>query len=409
MTVVKEPFDLRALTDDVIELARQGTHQPLSFLCCYPDDLPCWITGDEQRTRQVLFNLIGNAAKFTEHGEVRLNVRFSEDQLEMCVIDTGIGISPEVMARLFKSFTQADASIGKQFGGTGLGLAISRDLARLMGGDIQLESEVGKGTTARFTLPANIVAPQDNRDDDHGERHRLAVSKRLRVLAVDDIGVNLELISLMLEGEGHVVVTAGSGPAALAVLTADSRFDLILMDVQMPGMDGLQTTRAIRDLDGPAVQIPIIALSANVMPEQIAACRAAGMEDHLAKPIRRAALIGVLDRKRDAVGKRATAPLPELDPIAALRDRYRAQMKTLSDELTGLLDLPEPPRRRSIAALAHSMAGTAGSFDFDEVSSAAFDLEAAARSDMSDPNTGTEIANLVHTLQTAIATSQDRS
>ncbi|GAA0867703.1 hypothetical protein GCM10009116_01570 [Brevundimonas basaltis] len=402
MTVARRGFDLHALTDDVIQLARRGTEKPLTFTLVYPADAPRWIIGDEQRTRQVLFNLLGNAAKFTEEGEVRLDVDFSGARLELRVTDTGIGIAPEDLLRLFQGFTQADASIGRQFGGTGLGLSISRNLARLMGGDVELESKPGKGTIARFTLPAEVTTAPELPVQPAGAPAN--PPRALRILAVDDVDTNVELITLILQSEGHDVVGARSGERALDILADDPRFDLILMDVQMPGMDGLKATRAIRELGGAAATVPVVALTANVMSEQIADCRAAGMDDHLAKPIQRESLADVLDRVRG--GGWDPAP-PASDPIAELGARYRVHLGDLAGQFTALLERAEPERRTSIASLAHSIAGTAGSFGFDAVSTAAFELESATRIGAERNGSPDRIASLVSQLQRAIFSCQE--
>ena len=145
MTVDRRPFDLQALALDVVDLTRSGVGDRLTFEVDFEEGLAPWMTGDEQRTRQVLLNLLGNAAKFTETGSVRLEVALTASMVELRVIDTGIGIAPEALAQLFQAFTQADASVGRRFGGTGLGLSISHSLARLMGGEVRLDSTLGTG------------------------------------------------------------------------------------------------------------------------------------------------------------------------------------------------------------------------------------------------------------------------
>nr|WP_295111458.1 ATP-binding protein [uncultured Caulobacter sp.] len=248
---------------------------------------------DETRLRQVLLNLLANALKFTSEGgvTVRLTAGPTPGLLRFEVIDTGIGIAPEVQARLFQRFSQADSSISRSYGGTGLGLAISKALVNRMGGEIGVESQLGHGARFWITLaaePATLpVAP---------EGPTTATPERAaRVLLVDDHPMNRELGKALLTLAGCEVVTADDGRQALdAVQSGD--FDLVLMDVHMPGMDGLAATRAIRALPTPIAAIPIVALSADVLPEQIARCRAAGMDDHVAKPIRREDLIATVAR-----------------------------------------------------------------------------------------------------------------
>ena len=248
---------------------------------------------DETRLRQVLLNLVSNAIKFTSDGAVtaRLDLT-SPGSLRFEVVDTGIGIAPEVQARLFQRFTQADSSISRGFGGTGLGLAISKALVTRMGGEIGVESAPGRGSCFWVELPAepakpsavlNIFPPKASN------------ARGARVLLVDDHPVNRELGHALLTMGGHDVTTAEDGATAVT-LVRDEDFDLVLMDVHMPDMDGLAATRAIRAMSGPKAAVPIVALSADAMPEQVARCLAAGMDGHVAKPIVRDTLLAAVAR-----------------------------------------------------------------------------------------------------------------
>ncbi|WP_339913697.1 PAS domain S-box protein [uncultured Brevundimonas sp.] len=401
LTVNRAVFDLRALMTEIVDLTRSAVGDRLVFQVNFPETVAPWIFGDEQRTRQVLLNLLGNAAKFTREGSVTINVTLADDMVEMRVVDTGIGIAPEALARLFEGFTQADSSIGRRFGGTGLGLSISRSLALLMGGGVRLESEQGAGTTAIFSLPYEVAeAPAPvNKPAPVGP------ARGLRVLAVDDIEANLELIEILLSGAGHGVTCVDSGEAAIATLERDPGFDLVLMDVQMPGMDGLEATRRIRALGGVAARIPIVALTANVLAEQVAACRAVGMDEHLGKPIRREDLFDLIDRV-GAVADKATQPAEataQSDPFAALKDRYRQQMVTFSADLERIEALKEPERSESLSVLSHSIAGTSGSLGFSDVSEAAFALEAATNCTVSGTDEEDDLGRLVQALRNALA------
>jgi signal transduction histidine kinase/ActR/RegA family two-component response regulator len=249
---------------------------------------------DETRLRQVLMNLLANALKFTAHGgvTVKLTAGPAPGALRFEVIDTGIGIAPEVQARLFQRFSQADSSISRSYGGTGLGLAISKALVTRMGGAIGVESQLGQGARFWITLtaePAAVPAPAAL------PAPETATERAARVLLVDDHPMNRELGKALLTLAGCETITADDGVQALRAVQADD-FDLVLMDVHMPGMDGLAAARAIRALPGPVAAIPIVALSADVLPEQIARCRAAGMDGHVAKPIRREDLIAAVAR-----------------------------------------------------------------------------------------------------------------
>jgi signal transduction histidine kinase/CheY-like chemotaxis protein len=257
---------------------------------------------DETRLRQVLLNLLTNALKFTAQGQVdaRLTIGPGPGDLRFEVSDTGIGIAPEVQTRLFQRFSQADSSISRCYGGAGLGLAISKALVNRMGGEIDVASTSGEGSRFWVTLSAQVVAAAVA----EAEPAQLEARRPARVLLVDDHPMNRELGHALLTLAGCEVSTADDGVQALAAARLGD-FDLILMDVHMPGMDGLTAARAIRGLPGPRGGVPIIALSADALPEQIVRCRQAGMNDHVAKPIRREELLAAVSR---ALEPEETAP-----------------------------------------------------------------------------------------------------
>jgi signal transduction histidine kinase/CheY-like chemotaxis protein len=245
-------------------------------------DLPLWVSGDLSRLRQVLVNLAGNAVKFTEQGQVVLNVRYDRDRewLRVAVADTGPGISPEAVHRLFERFSQADVSINRTHGGTGLGLAICKAIVEVMGGSIGVDSEFGRGSNFHFEIPAPLA-------EDLSEAVEASAGldcPPLSILLVDDTAMNRELVRLMLSPLDVQITEAASG--AEAIQTAQERpFDLILMDIRMPEIDGLEATRAIRRSDGPNRTTKIVALTADVEPENLAACDAAGVDGVLPKPL----------------------------------------------------------------------------------------------------------------------------
>ena len=265
--------------------------------------LPAVFALDEVRLGQVLLNLLSNAVKFTASGEVSARMTLGEPAgtIRFEIIDTGIGIAPEVQSRLFQRFSQADSSISRSYGGAGLGLAISKALIGQMGGQIGVDSTPNRGSRFWITLPATPVMAPETADSGSADS---MIPGACRVLLVDDHPMNRELGHALLTLAGCIVSTAEDGVQAVTA-ARDGDFDLILMDVHMPNMDGLAATRAIRALPGAVAGIPIIALSADVMPEQIARCRLAGMNDHLAKPIHRESLIAVVRRTLTA---RETAP-----------------------------------------------------------------------------------------------------
>ena len=285
-------FDPARLARDAVEIvAGRAREKGLALDLSLDPALPAFVLADSGRLRQVLLNLVGNAVKFTEAGSVRVTVSHETaptPRLVVAVSDTGPGIPADRRDRLFQRFSQVDGSIGRQFGGTGLGLAICHELTRLMGGGISVDSKVGHGSTFRFEIAAPPAEAPAVRAI--AEPLEIADGREANILVVDDVAVNRELVRAMLTPLGFKIAEAASGLEALE-LCAGADFDLILMDLQMPVMDGLTTTRAVRAL-GPQFQaVPILAISANVLDKHLAACEAAGMDDHIAKPIRAAELV----------------------------------------------------------------------------------------------------------------------
>jgi PAS domain S-box-containing protein len=277
------PFDPRAFVHEAVNLVRaQAEAKGLKLDVNIAEAVPPWVCADSDRLRQILLNLLSNAIKFTAVGGVALDVDYmasSGGKLSVSVTDTGVGIPQSLVERLFQRFSQGDSSTARQFGGTGLGLAISKSLAELMGGAIGVRSREGEGSTFWFTVDAPIAEQAEpTRTEDEP---RMAPA---RLLLVDDVSANRDLVAAMLEPFDIEIVQASSGAAAIEQAAAQP-FDLILMDVQMPGMDGMAATAAIRRSPGANRDTPILALTADVMPEQVRACRNAGMSDHLGKPI----------------------------------------------------------------------------------------------------------------------------
>ena len=279
----------------VINFRVDEKHQKL--LVSVNEKIPRLLIGDDQRLSQVIMNLLSNAVKFTpDGGEIRLGVSLAAEADGVCelraeVADSGIGISAEQQAQLFSAFKQAESGTSRKFGGTGLGLAISKRIVEMMGGKIWIESELGKGARFIFTVKAKRGAepPDEERregaDAQEAPRENIFTGKRL--LLAEDVEINREIIITLLEDSGLTIDCAENGEIALQMVTAaPDKYDAALMDVQMPQMDGLEATRRIRALPAPrSKKLPIIAMTANVFKEDIDTCLAAGMDDHLGKPL----------------------------------------------------------------------------------------------------------------------------
>jgi CheY-like chemotaxis protein len=342
--------------------------------------------------RQVLLNLLNNAVKFTRSGHVEVIAERAEgdDQrscMRLSVTDTGIGISRDKQDRLFKRFSQVDGSIGKEFGGTGLGLAISKRLIEAMDGRIRVESQEGVGSTFSFDVPltpsgknaAELQSPVENSPVSHA-----------RVLVADDTEMNQEITTAMLVGAGYSVDIAQDGLEAVRAASTRA-YDLILMDVQMPGMDGLTATAQIRELGGSLTALPIIAITANVLPKQIDLCRAAGMSDHLCKPFNRADLLQKVRAWLPAipgptpsesaqalrhVQTRPTLMKPRTwssERWSARRTHVAVANKTGARNLEQLLEAGSP----KLAENAHRLAAHLGMLGFGTLSNKLKELEAA--------------------------------
>jgi signal transduction histidine kinase/DNA-binding response OmpR family regulator len=401
--------------------------------------LPPALKGDAGRIRQILLNLIANAVKFTSAGEIAISARClsrdaSNATIQWTVSDTGIGIAPEYIGSLFNDFTQADNSISRRFGGSGLGLAICKRLVEQMGGEIRATSMAGKGSTFRFllTLPiaAEVVAAGQDDHAVYAELHdRLAAFARpLRILIVDDDSTNRLVAGKMLQDFRVQTNMACDGNEAV---TAATRFnyDVILMDVRMPEMDGLQATRAIRARGERLASVPIIAFTANAFAEDAAACRDAGMNDFVAKPVRKRtlaeAILRVLPSPSRAIELEVAPPLaPEQDRqiepmLSASRDAFQELANEIGEraafEIMAMF-ISETEKRlarlrgfstetdlREIERETHSLKSSSGTFGLTELAQLARQTERSAHRMSAD-----EYGAIVHQMDTAFRVARTK-
>lgn len=292
-------FDLRKLAEDVVELwAEAAAAKRLSLTPDCWADVPPRVLGDETRVRQIVMNLVSNALKFTEHGSVRLIMRAApgadgDGGVEICIADTGIGLTPEQMAGLFQPFVQAETSTSRKYGGTGLGLAICRELATRMGGRIDVDSEHGQGSTFSVWLPLPAAEAEDPQD---AEPEHLPA---LRILVADDNPINQAVARAILEAAGAVVETVADGDEALDRLRTEP-FDLVLMDVHMPVMDGIEALGRIRAGQAGRADMPVVALTADAMAGEENRLKNLGFDALQTKPVQPAALISTIGEVLEA-------------------------------------------------------------------------------------------------------------
>jgi signal transduction histidine kinase/HPt (histidine-containing phosphotransfer) domain-containing protein/FixJ family two-component response regulator len=415
LTLEKRPFSLRSCVEQAIKLvALTADAKGLHLSGHLTADCPRTVAGDESRIRQILVNLIGNAVKFTEHGAITVTVSAAADPatddsgriaIRLAVRDTGIGIPPDRLDRLFLPFSQVDASVARSYGGSGLGLVISQRLAEAMHGGIAVDSTPGQGSTFTVTLrvwaaesgtpaPAALPPPAP------------LVGQSLHVLVAEDNPVNQRVVQLLLERRGHRVELVADGAEAVAAVRR-TRFDLVLMDVQMPVLDGLAATERIRS-DPPAHGAPrIVALTANAMVDDRTASRRAGMDGFLAKPIREADLDAVLAfsaAHADVVEASEAGPAPRITEADGIREWVDCMAASTPDDRRRIATvlhnfaerLPDTLHRmdqaamagdgRSLARLAHSLKGSSATLGANHFAALCADLE--DRAHRHEPPTG---------------------
>ncbi|MBP6896058.1 PAS domain S-box-containing protein [Pseudacidovorax sp. 1753] len=390
-------FSLRELLEQTATSLRlEAERKGLALQVLWDDALDMHFRADAVRIRQVLTNLLGNAIKFTERGEVRLAARRAGDLVELSVQDTGIGIPADRLAAIFDPFAQADASTSRRFGGTGLGTTIARQLTELMGGRIEVQSTPGQGSVFRVLLPLKTAlapAPLPRLPEPPVEPPPLSV------LAVDDVPENRDLVRLALGQRGHQVSTAADAPKALDLLMKH-RFHVVLLDVHMPGIDGLEAARRIRAYEASRSlpPTPLIALSASVLPADRQAARTAGMEGFVPKPFEAAQLLAEMARVTGlqrggdlALPMPAAAPAGTMLPAgvdwargirnwtheAALRRALDKMLAQHGGAAAAIAEQVERGQLDEARQIAHRLRGLAGNLACDELFAAATNVELA--------------------------------
>lgn len=426
-TIEVRPFQLASVVANAASfVAGTAREKGIVFSVDQPQDLPEWVEGDAQRLQQVLTNLLSNAVKFTDAGEVRLTVTRQGSATIFAVTDTGIGMTPEQQARLFQPFEQADNSTTRKYGGSGLGLAISRDLLRLMGGIIRMDSVVNKGSTFIVTLdlPVAEVATPERKSGATPARLRLS---GMHVLAADDVAVNRLVLEDLLTYEGATVQFAENGLQAVEhVQTAgQAAFDIVLMDLQMPIMDGYAATRRLQEI---APELPVIGLTAHALAEERQRCFDVGMVEHVTKPIDPEILVKAMCKHaRFGTSKKTsnagaglagnTSEIAEPDVTAshalidmpALLARYGNRQAfvdklirmTLTSQQETSMKLRHAADARdgeSIRFLAHSLKGVAGNLAAEQLHELALRTEQVAK------NGEEQVYELAEALASATAT-----
>ena len=298
-------FDLGRMVDGVTTLLEpRARAKGLTFEATIAPDTPKFLKGDYGRIQQILFNLIGNAIKFTDRGGISVNISQDGVAADTCVlrfdvVDTGIGVAEDEKRNLFEKFTQADASTTRVYGGTGLGLAICKELAELMDGEIGVESEVGHGSRFWFTVSCGLSTPESIVDASAAPSPRASgettLDRKLRILVAEDNIVNQEIICMTLEDDGHYVDVVGNGVEAVQAVQ-EAQYDVVLMDIHMPEMDGVTAAKKIRALEGDVGAVPIIALTANAMVGDREKYIEIGMNDYASKPVALDELYGAISR-----------------------------------------------------------------------------------------------------------------
>jgi signal transduction histidine kinase/CheY-like chemotaxis protein/HPt (histidine-containing phosphotransfer) domain-containing protein len=362
MLLEKIPFEARTVVEDCVKSqAPKAAQKKIDLRFAAGPTPEMNLLGDPLRVRQIVANLLSNAIKFTDRGSVDVTLDFSPVQngrvtMSIQVADTGLGISPEKLPAIFEKFTQADGSITRKYGGTGLGLAITRRLVEMHGGDVHVESQVGKGSTFRVTLGCE-VAPVAVVNLSPSRRNELRAESQAspalaRVLLVEDNLVNQKVVLAILRKKGYQIDVANDGREALAKLES-SHYDLVLMDVQMPVLDGLEATRLIRR-EARWDHLPVIAMTAHAMNGDRERCLQAGMNAYISKPVQPAHLVATIERHLASPSRNASpTPIPSATPLQRiLTDRLMQGDSAMMNDMLRLFLQIAPERLDRIESAA---------------------------------------------------------
>lgn len=427
-------FDLRTSVEDVADMLAPRAHKKgLEIACMVRPEVPFWLKGDPGRIRQVLVNLLGNAVKFTEKGDIVLRVSLKEETdshatVLFTVTDTGIGVSQDRMGFLFQPFSQLDSSMVRKYGGTGLGLAISKQLAEMMGGQIGVKSKKGRGSTFWFTtvfekqlqhkeaqavLGRPLLVRTGNRHEASPvTRYTLteARNRLARILLVDDDEINRDFGLSLLKKLGYGADAVDSGLKAVKLLES-TPYDVILMDVQMPEMNGFETTRIIRNQESNVLNhdIPVIAMTAHALKGDRELCLEKGMNDYVSKPVDPKTLAGAIERQL----VRSSSERPKVRSKKAVLDDKNIERSTFPERFEGegelfkrltKIFLQEVPSQieelkhalennevRLIEELGHTIKGRSALLDVRSLRDCAFEIEKAGKS--SDLNLARRLVN----------------
>jgi PAS domain S-box-containing protein len=390
LELLSEPFAFKETITRLMKMQRVSAEgKGIELQLQYDDAVPNSLIGDPVRLQQVLINLVGNAIKFTDEGKIKIKVKLisqEEKQVKVMisVLDTGIGIPQEKLNRLFKSFSQIDNSLARQYEGTGLGLAISKRLVELMGGTIGVKSELGKGSKFSFTVTFDLHDDKDSiliSEDNNTAVITKATSEQTHILLAEDKKMNQKLAKLVLEKKGWKVTIANNGREAIQIIERDA-FDVILMDIQMPELDGLSVTKYIRSLDGNANQnVPIIAMTANVFESDKEKYLQIGMDDFVSKPFVMEELYETVERHLN----NRHVPLGLKEALKSfdgdkqlLKEIVEIFVLEYPDELTLLKTAIDNREAGTIARIAHGIKGQLANLRVHKACELAAKLESLA-------------------------------